>query len=68
MYNKITQQVISKALRDFAASECSVSINLSMDDIQNSHIREFIRQEIANFNGPSRITFEILGVMKKTRG
>ena len=60
MYHQITQQVITKALNDFAKSECNISINLSMDDIQNTQIREFLRQKIAAFNDPTRITFEIL--------
>ena len=60
MYNEIVRQVITRALRDFENSQCSVSINLSMDDIQNDITREFLREQITLFSEPQRLVFEIL--------
>lgn len=60
MYSLITKSVIESALRDFADSECSVSINLALEDIKNEEIRNYIRTQMQSFPEPSRVVFEIL--------
>lgn len=59
-YNKITMVIIQKALEDFRDSECSLSLNLSIDDINHKRTREFIFEQIALFPEPSRLVFELL--------
>lgn len=59
-YNMITIAIIKQALQDFRDSECSVSLNLSMDDIQNKNTREFLFKQISMFPEPSRLIFELL--------
>lgn len=59
-YNMITLAIIKQALDDFRDSECCVSLNLSVDDIQDNIARNFIFDQIANFPDPSRLVFELL--------
>ena len=59
-YNKITMAIIRKALLDFRDSECSLSLNLSIDDINDRRTREFVFEQIALFPEPSRLVFELL--------
>lgn len=60
MYSMITKSVMESAFRDFSDSECSVSINLALEDIKNEEIRSYIRRQMQSFPQPSRIVFEIL--------
>lgn len=60
MYNSITKMIISKAFDDFCRSDCSISINLSIDDIKDHSTREFIMEKIALFPDPDRLVFELL--------
>ena len=59
-YNAITRAIIKQALHDFRDSECSVSVNISIDDIQHKPTSDFIFDQIMNFPEPSRIVFELL--------
>ncbi|MFA6191165.1 MAG: EAL domain-containing protein [Sulfurimonas sp.] len=59
-YNMITVAIIGKALEDFRDSKCSVSLNISVDDINHKATREFIFEQIAMFPEPSRLVFELL--------
>lgn len=60
MYRTITKLIVSSVLNDFRNSECSVSINLSIDDISHHPTREFLFQQIASFPEPHRLVFELL--------
>ena len=60
MYPMITKMMIQSALNDFRNSECSVSINLSIDDIKHTNTRDFLLNQIAYFPDPSRLVFELL--------
>lgn len=60
MYNSITKMIIRKTLDNFRNSECSVSMNLSIDDIKDRVTREFLIEEIALFPEPERLIFELL--------
>jgi diguanylate cyclase (GGDEF)-like protein len=60
MYNSITRMIIDKALNNFRDSECSVSMNLSIDDIKDLPTRDFLIEHIAKFPQPERLIFELL--------
>jgi diguanylate cyclase (GGDEF)-like protein len=60
MYNSITKMIIRKTLENFSHSECSVSMNLSIDDIRDRPTREFLIEQIALFPQPERLIFELL--------
>jgi len=60
MYNPITRMIIAKALNNFRDSECSVSMNLSIDDIKDLPTRDFLIEHIAKFPQPERLIFELL--------
>lgn len=60
MYTTITKMIIEKALHDFKDSECSISINLSIDDIKHTPTRDFIFRQIVLFPDPKRLVFELL--------
>ena len=60
MYNAITKMVIAKAFDHFRDSECSISVNLSIDDIRDRPTREFLIEEISLFPHPERLVFELL--------
>ncbi len=60
MYRMITKIMISSVLDDFRHSECSVSINLSYQDISYRPTRQFIFQQVASFPEPNRLVFELL--------
>ncbi|MDP3293073.1 MAG: EAL domain-containing protein, partial [Sulfuricurvum sp.] len=60
MYNSITKMIIRKTLESFSHSECSVSMNLSIDDIRDRPTREFLIEQIALFPQPERLIFELL--------
>lgn len=60
MYTEISEKIISQAMEDFRDSECSVSINLDLEDIKNIHMREFLFSQIEQFPNPERLVFELL--------
>lgn len=60
MYNSITKMIIAKSLDDFRHSKCSLSMNLSIDDIRDRPTREFLIEHIALFPQPERLVFELL--------
>ena len=60
IYNKITVAIIQKALEDFRDSQCSISLNISFEDIEDKQTRDFILEQIALFAEPQRIIFELL--------
>lgn len=60
MYTMITKIIIQQAFHDFRHSECSISLNLSIDDLKHTPTREFIFQHIALFPDPKRLVFELL--------
>ncbi len=60
MYTKISETIITQAMDDFRDSECSISINLDLEDIKNFHMREFLFSQIEQFPDPHRLVFELL--------
>ncbi|WP_304543463.1 EAL domain-containing protein [Sulfurimonas microaerophilic] len=60
IYNRVTEIIIEKAFKEFENNDHEVSINLSIEDIMNNEVFEYIVEKIKNFPEPSRITFELL--------
>jgi EAL domain-containing protein (putative c-di-GMP-specific phosphodiesterase class I) len=58
-YNKLTQKVIEQSFDRFRDSGYEFSINLSIEDVQNSETIEFLFDKLANFPDPSRVIVEI---------
>lgn len=59
-YHQISQMIIDKAMKDFEDSECTISINLSIEDIKHLPTRHFIFKRIESFPNPERLVFELL--------
>jgi diguanylate cyclase (GGDEF)-like protein len=60
IYNKITKSIINQSFKTFENSEFEFSINLSIEDIMNSEIFNFILDKLKISNASSRVTFELL--------
>lgn len=60
LYSRITQEVIHQACNTFKDRDEVFSINLSIDDIKDSHTVKEIIKTIIKTNTASRIIFEIL--------
>ena len=60
LYLEITKRVISKALYIAEKENVSVSVNLTLEDIEDENMREFIFKKLAMLKNPSKITFEIV--------
>jgi PAS domain S-box-containing protein/diguanylate cyclase (GGDEF)-like protein len=58
-YEHITKIMIEKTFKYFQDKPYDFSINLSIEDIVNQEMVEFIVQKIKNFKVPRRIIFEI---------
>lgn len=59
-YADITKSIIKKSLHIFNNNDLGISINLSISDITNIDIVDFIISQINGFRNPKRISFEIL--------
>ena len=60
IYNKITIQMIEKSFAAFKDSPFEFNINLSIEDIMNSKIFNYIIEKVKNSEASKRVTFEIL--------
>lgn len=60
MYTKISEIIIAQAMEDFKDSECSISINLDLEDIKSFQMRDFLFTQIEQFPQPHRLVFELL--------
>jgi len=60
VYNQITKQMINKSFEAFKDSELEFSINLSIEDIMNNDIYNFIVAKLKTSTAASRVTFELL--------
>ena len=58
-YEHITMVMIKKTFEYFKNRSHDFSINLSIEDIINNHVVEYIFKSIQNFPEPNRIIFEI---------
>jgi diguanylate cyclase (GGDEF)-like protein len=59
-YFDITKIVIKKSFDKFRNRDISFSINISVDDIVNPDINQYLKKQIQNFPKPENITLEIL--------
>jgi diguanylate cyclase (GGDEF)-like protein len=60
LYHKITRTVIQKSFATFKDSKSSLSINISVLDIQDAQMVDFILQSLLKSGIGSRVIFEIL--------
>jgi EAL domain-containing protein (putative c-di-GMP-specific phosphodiesterase class I) len=60
MYPKLTKIMINKTFEAFKGSNKQVSINLSVEDILNTEICEYIMQKLSKSKIASNIVFEII--------
>ncbi len=60
LYNKLTKLMIKKSCQFFENIDYDFSINLSVEDIIDSDIVEYIKQNIKKYNIGKKIIFEIL--------
>jgi diguanylate cyclase (GGDEF)-like protein len=59
-YPHITRAMIFQAFKEFTDKELSFSINIEADDILNEETQNFIKNQLENFNDPSRVIFELV--------
>ncbi len=59
-YNKITKIMISKTFKKFENKKFDFSINLTVDDILNDDIKNFIYTMLEKYKIGSRVVFEIV--------
>ncbi len=60
VYNLVTKTIIDKSFEAFADNDFEFSINLSIDDIMNGDIYDFIIKKLKNFPASKRVIFEIV--------
>jgi len=59
-YTQITRTVIEKSVKYLESSSNPISINLTIEDITNKRIKEFIFETIQNSSQSEKITFELV--------
>ena len=59
-YNKLTESMISKSCEYFENIDCDFSVNLSIADMLNSDIKDYIRYKINKHKVSQKIILEIL--------
>ncbi len=59
-YNKISQMMIEQVFNDFMEREESVSINISLYDIQSANFRKWLMNKLATYPHPNRIIIEFV--------
>lgn len=60
VYNSITKTIIDKAFEAFKENDYEFSINLSIEDILNSDIIEYILEKLKTSEASRRVTFELV--------
>jgi diguanylate cyclase (GGDEF)-like protein len=60
LYLEITQRVINKVIQKVLEKDISVSINLTLEDIKEKFMRDFIFNKLNLLKDKSKITFEIV--------
>lgn len=59
IYRQLTRIMIEKSFATFKDKNLQFSINLSIEDIINPHMRIYIFKELESFSRPSNVIFEI---------
>lgn len=60
VYDEVTRTIIDKSFDIFEQNDYSFSINLSMEDIINGDIFNFILEKLKSSSASKRVTFEIV--------
>ncbi|MFT7860074.1 MAG: GGDEF domain-containing phosphodiesterase [Sulfurimonas sp.] len=60
IYNKVTKIILDKAFEKFENIDYEFSINVSIEDVMNNEVFQYIVEKLKNFPEPSRVTFELL--------
>ena len=56
----ITRIMIKKAFKFFHKADCNLTINMSLEDMQNKYTIAFLKKNLKEYNIGSRVIFEIL--------
>lgn len=60
LYLELNLGMMELVLRDFAAVDCAVNINLSAHDIASPRFRRVLSERLKTFHKPENLTFEFL--------
>jgi diguanylate cyclase (GGDEF)-like protein len=60
LYYELTKIMIQKSCHYFEHLDCDFSVNLSVEDMLNNEIVEYIKEKIKKYNVSQKIIFEIL--------
>ena len=60
LYKNITKTMIQKSCQYFEHINCDFSVNLSVDDIMDEKIIDYLKENIEKYNVSKKIVFEIL--------
>ena len=60
LYSKLTKIMIQKSCQYFEHRDCDFSVNLSVEDILNTEIVEYIIYSVKKYNVSNKIVFELL--------
>lgn len=60
LYGNLTKIIIDESFKRFQERDEEFSVNISMDDILNSEIRDYIFLKLRNYKTPERVIFEIV--------
>ena len=60
LYLDITKRVIDKAIEKIKSKNVAISINLTLEDIDDKDMREYIFEKIKSISNKSLLTFEIV--------
>jgi len=60
MYLEITKRVIDKAIEKIKEKNVAISINLTLEDINDEDMRKFIFEKISSIKDKTLLTFEIV--------
>jgi len=60
VYNEVTKSIVNKAFEFFENTEYDFNINISIEDIMNSEIFNFLIYKLQHSNIANKVTFELL--------
>lgn len=60
IYNKVTKTILDKTFAEFENNEYEFSVNLSIEDVMNDEVFQYIVEKLKAFRQAHRVTFELL--------
>ncbi len=60
LYSKLTKLIVKKSCQYFENIDCDFSINMSVEDMLDMEIVEYIKYQLEKYNVSNKIIFEIL--------